>query len=209
MVQVHAGEDLVTGMTEREWDKRLHIKTIGREDEANPNYSPYEPTPYSVLQRLADSGYIKRRNHLLDYGCGKGRVAFFMASVVGCRVTGIDYSQKLIGIAKENRRAASLGDRVTLSCCRAEQYDIEDEDVFFFFNPFSEKVFEGVLRRLRRSRRENPQAMIVICYYPSESYTELLDGADDMRKIDDINCNDLFSGKANLRERIVVYRFID
>lgn len=40
-------------MNEREWDKRLHIKTIGREDESNPDYSPYEPTPYSVLERLA------------------------------------------------------------------------------------------------------------------------------------------------------------
>ena len=196
-------------MTEREWDKRLHIKTIGREDEDNPNYSPYEPTPYAVLQQLADSGYIKRRNHLLDYGCGKGRVAFFMASAIGCRVTSIDYSQKLIDIAKENRRAAALGDRVMLSCCRAEQFEIGDEDVFFFFNPFSEKVFEGVLRRLRRSRRANPRAMTVICYYPSEAYAERLDAADDMEKIDDIDCNDLFSGKANLRERIVVYRSID
>ena len=89
-------------MTEREWDKRLHIKTIGREDEDNPHYSPYEPTPYSVLQRLADSGHIGRKDHLLDYGCGKGRVAFFMAATVGCRVTGIDHSQKLIDMAKEN-----------------------------------------------------------------------------------------------------------
>ena len=86
-------------MTEREWDKRLHIHTIGREDEADPNYSPYEPTPYSVLERLADSGHIGRKSHLLDYGCGKGRVAFYMASIVGCRVTGIDHSQKLIDIA--------------------------------------------------------------------------------------------------------------
>ena len=90
-----------------------------------------------------------------------------------------------------------------------KKYEIGDEDVFFFFNPFSEKVFEGVLRRLRRSWRANPRAMTVICYYPSEAYTELLDAADDLRKIDDIDCNDLFSGKANLRERIAVYRFID
>ena len=66
------------------------------------HYSPYEPTPYSVLQRIADSGHIHRRDHLLDYGCGKGRVAFFMASAVGCRVTGIDHSRKLIDIAKGN-----------------------------------------------------------------------------------------------------------
>ena len=101
-------------MNDREWDKRLRIRTIGREDEANANYSPYEPTPYSVLQRLADSGHVRRKNHLLDYGCGKGRVAFFMASVVGCRVTGIDHSEKLIAAARENRRACRAGDHVAL-----------------------------------------------------------------------------------------------
>ena len=95
-------------MTDREWDKRLYIRTIGREDEDNPHYSPYEPTPYSVLERLADSGFVKRCDHLLDYGCGKGRVAFYMASIVGCRVTGIDHSAKLIDIAKENRRTSHL-----------------------------------------------------------------------------------------------------
>lgn len=107
-------------MTEREWDKCLRIKTIGREDEANANYSPYEPTPYAVLQRLADSGTIHRKDHLLDYGCGKGRGVFFMASVVGCRVTRIDHSRKLIDMAKENRKSSHLGDRVMLRCCLAE-----------------------------------------------------------------------------------------
>ena len=193
-------------MTEREWDKRLRIRTIGREDEADPHYSPYEPTPYAVLQRLADSGCIKRKDHLLDYGCGKGRVAFFMASVVGCRVTGIDRSQKLIDTAIENRRASRLGDRITLKCCLAEQYEIADENVFFFFNPFSEKVFGSVLRRLERSWMERPRALSVICYYPSEAYVHCLDG---LQQIDEIDCRDLFSGKSDPRERIVVHRFAE
>lgn len=187
-------------MTEREWDKRLHIRTIGREDEANPHYAPYEPTPYAVLQRLADSGHVKRRDHLLDYGCGKGRVAFFMGAVVGCRATGIDQSQKLIDIAKENRRAARLGDRVSLFCALAEQYEPQGENVFFFFNPFSEKVFEGVLRRL--ARRE---AGKLICYYPSEAYIARLDLAPEFERVDTIDCRDLFNGKDE-RERLVVYR---
>ena len=184
-------------MNDREWDKRLHIRTIGREDEANANYSPYEPTPYSVLQRLADSGHIRRKQHLLDYGCGKGRVAFFMASELGCRVTGIDYSQKLIDIAMENRRTSRLGDRVRLICARAEQYALQDEDVFFFFNPFSEKIFESVLRRLARETT-------VICYYPSEAYLQCLDGVGEW--VDDIDCNDLFNGRNNPRERLVGYK---
>jgi len=192
-------------MNDREWDKRLHIKTIGREDESNRNYSPYEPTPYSVLERLAKSGHIRRKDRLLDYGCGKGRVALFMASVVGCRATGIDHARKLIDIAVENRRSARLGDRVTFSCCRAEQYEIRDENVFFFFNPFSEKIFEGVLRRISRSRQESPRALTVICYYPSEAYLQCLDATPEMKRLDDIDCNDLFSSQS-ARERIVVYR---
>ena len=36
--------------------------------------------------------------------------AFFMASEIGCRVTGIDHSQKLIDISNENRKSACLGD---------------------------------------------------------------------------------------------------
>ena len=193
-------------MTEREWDRRLRIRTIGREDESDPNYSPYEPTPYAVLQRLADSGCLRRRNRLLDYGCGKGRVAFFMASVVGCRVTGIDKSQKLIDIANENRRATRLGDRVTLCCCLAEQYDIRDEDAFFFFNPFSEKVFAGVLRRIVRSGLERPRPLTVACYYPSDEYMQCLGGVPELAPVADIDCNDLFGGRHNPRERIVIYR---
>lgn len=191
-------------MTEREWDKRLHIKTIGREDESSANCSPYEPTSYSVLERLADSGHITRKTRLLDYGCGKGRAAFFLASVIGCRVTGVDYSQKLIDIAKENRRTSKLGDRVTLACCRAEQYEIGDENAFFFFNPFSEKIFESVLRRLHQANAKAPRDMKLICYYPSEAWLQCLDSYD---MIDDIDCGDLFNGR-DPREHIAVYRLV-
>ena len=187
-------------MTEREWDKRLHIRTIGREDEDNPHYSPYEPTPYSVLQRLTDSGHIGRKDWLLDYGCGKGRVALFMASVVGCRVTGIDYSRKLIDMAKENRKSSGLGDRVMLKCCLAEQYEARDENVFFFFNPFSGKVFEGVVRKL--VTRDSGK---LILYYPSEEYMTWLNLMPEVEHIDIIDCGDLFNGK-NDRERIEVFR---
>ena len=60
-------------MNEIEWDKKLKIHTIGRDDFGADEYHfPYEPTPYSVLTRLAESGYIDSRNILVDYGCGKG-----------------------------------------------------------------------------------------------------------------------------------------
>lgn len=57
---------------DNKWDKLLHIKTMGRDDSQSDQYRyPYEPTPYSVLQRLANTGLIRKNNMLLDYGCGK------------------------------------------------------------------------------------------------------------------------------------------
>ena len=90
---------------DRLWDRTLHIQTAGRENEQGTKFMPYEPTPYSVLTRLADSGLITPHDHVLDYGCGKGRVAFFLASRIGCHVTGIDRSRKLVTVAEENRTA--------------------------------------------------------------------------------------------------------
>ena len=40
---------------ENQWDKLLQIKTTGRdESRADEYHHPYEPTPYCVLERLAE-----------------------------------------------------------------------------------------------------------------------------------------------------------
>ena len=47
---------------ENTWDKLLQIKTTGRDDSNSDQYHyPYEPTPYSVLERLANSGLIRKK----------------------------------------------------------------------------------------------------------------------------------------------------
>lgn len=47
-------------MNDYQWDKKLRINTAGRDDShADEYHYPYEPTPYSVLERLAESGLIK------------------------------------------------------------------------------------------------------------------------------------------------------
>ena len=41
---------------ESRWDKLLNIRTMGRDDTHADQYRyPYEPTPYSVLERLANA----------------------------------------------------------------------------------------------------------------------------------------------------------
>ena len=81
---------------DNKWDKLLHIKTMGRDDSQSDQYRyPYEPTPYSVLQRLANTGLIRKNNMLLDYGCGKGRVDFFLSYQTRCRCLGVEYDERI------------------------------------------------------------------------------------------------------------------
>ena len=45
---------------ELRWDKLLQIQTGGRDDtNADQYHHPYEPTPYCVLERLAESGFFR------------------------------------------------------------------------------------------------------------------------------------------------------
>lgn len=89
---------------ESRWDKLLNIRTMGRDDTHADQYRyPYEPTPYSVLERLANAGYIRKGNILLDYGCGKGRVDFFLSYQTRCKSIGIEYDERIYEKAAENK----------------------------------------------------------------------------------------------------------
>ena len=89
---------------ETTWDKLLKIRTMGRDDSNSDQYHyPYEPTPYSVLERLANSGLIRKTNILLDYGCGKGRVDFFMSYQTRCKSIGIEYDERIWQKAMQNK----------------------------------------------------------------------------------------------------------
>ena len=62
--------------SEQEWEQVLQIKTAGRDDSrSDTEHHPYEPTDYCVLERLANSGHIRKKNTLIDYGSGN-RVSF-------------------------------------------------------------------------------------------------------------------------------------
>lgn len=101
-------------MNEEKWDRLLQIRTSGRDDSHADQYRyPYEPTPYCVLERLADSGYLRKGNTLLDYGCGKGRVEFFLSWQTRCRSIGIEYDERIYEKAVENQKRAAAAGRVT------------------------------------------------------------------------------------------------
>ena len=187
-------------------DKLLRIKTTGRDDSRADQYRyPYEPTPYSVLEQLANSGYIGKKNTLVDYGCGKGRVDFFMAYQTRCKTIGVEYDERIYASAMENQKTAVSGNRTKFVLGKAEHYDIPDEaDRFYFFNPFSVELLQKVMNKIQESYYENPREMLLFFYYPSDEYVSYLMTNEYVSFYDEIDCRDLFEGNDS-RERILIF----
>ena len=193
-------------MTDHEtaWDERLGIKTIGRDDTNADEYRyPYEPTPYCVLERLADSGLIREGDTVLDYGCGKGRVGFFLAHQTGAKSIGIEYDERICKDALENQKTACAGAEFVLS--RAEEYPVpETVTGCYFFNPFSVEILHTVLARIMESWYEHPRDVFLFFYYPSDEYVSHLMTVEELEFYDEIECDDLFEGYEE-RERILIF----
>lgn len=192
--------------SETRWDKLLKIKTSGRDDSRSDQYRyPYEPTPYSVLERLANSGYIRKKNVLLDYGCGKGRVELFMAYQTRCHAIGIEYDDRIFETACENKNSGISGERTTFLLENAEHYQVPTEvDRVFFFNPFSIEILRKVIAAVTASCYEKSRELLLFFYYPQDEYISYLMTVDELMFVEEIDCRDLFDGE-NPRERIVIF----
>ncbi|MGN0359474.1 MAG: SAM-dependent methyltransferase [Hominisplanchenecus sp.] len=191
---------------ETRWDKLLQIRTMGRDDSSADQYRyPYEPTPYSVLERLADSGRIRKGNTLLDYGCGKGRVDFFLSYQTRCRSIGIEYDRRIYEKAMQNKETAVGSARVSFELANAEHFSVPGTvDRFYFFNPFSVEILKKVISRILDSWYDNERSMQLFFYYPSDEYISWLMTVDELLFSDEIDCRDLFPGN-DPREKIVIF----
>lgn len=164
---------------ESRWDKLLNIRTMGRDDTHADQYRyPYEPTPYSVLERLANAGYIRKGNILLDYGCGKGRVDFFLSYQTRCKSIGIEYDERIYEKAAENKKYAVSSGRV--------------------------EILRKVMARILESYYAEPRRIQLFFYYPSDEYISYLMTVEELMFTDEIVCMDLFPGE-DPREKIAIF----
>ena len=189
------------------YDKLLKIKTSGRDDLRADTYRyPYEPTPYEVLERLASSGYIGKKDVVLDYGCGKGRVEFFLSYQTRAKTIGIEYDETIYAKALENQKSAAVGGKTVFLLQNAENYEVlEEVNRCYFFNPFSAELLRKVMARILDSFYANPREILLFFYYPSEEYISYLMTMDQLVFLDEIDCRDLFNGK-DQRESILIFQ---
>ena len=80
-------------MKEKYYDKLLNINTMGNQNwnKTSTHNHPYQPTLYIALEELFENYTLSEEDHIVDFGCGMGRLNFFAnsQSLVSCAGTAI------------------------------------------------------------------------------------------------------------------------
>lgn len=201
-------------MDEQYYEKLLNIKTSGKQvwDKKNIHYHPYEPTLYTALDILFEDYDLKKNDHIVDFGCGKGRLNFYINYLYKSYVTGIEMNEMFYYKALENKnnylkKNKKSIDKINFECCLAQDYKIQTSDnKFYFFNPFSIQIFIKVVENILISFDENPRNIDIILYYPSKDYIYFLEYMTQFILLKNILIPKL--NNKDERERFVIYRLL-
>ena len=195
-------------MSAKKYDRELGIRTVGlREWSGQSHYNRYEATPYEALDTLFRSYTLKRHKRVVDFGCGRGRVAFyihrrFKVSVVGVEAHDKTYDEALSNKASYRVKAKHISAPIRLKYGLAEHYEVKPQDsCFYFFNPFSSEVFKKVLANIVASFEKVPRTIDLVLYYPLAEYKKEVKKYP-FRKINKVRV----PGAEDHHEKFIIYR---
>lgn len=180
---------------EKQYDQKFQIRTVGlrewRNDDAN-KYNRYEATPYEALEVLLNNYTVPENSKLVDFGSGRGRVAFFFHDNLHIPVTGIEANDKTFEEALKNkqtyrRKREHIKAPITFEYALAEHYEVQhDDNLFYFFNPFSVQIFKRVVTNIIHSLKEYERKADLILYYPLPDFVHFLKRHTRFEKINKI-----------------------
>jgi len=189
-------------------DKDLCIETEEIQTDGKDTYycHRYEPTPYEVLDELFTFYTPEKMDVFVDYGCGMGRLNFYIEKRYSLSSTGVEYSPVYYEKALENKKTYNGSkDKIHFVNCKAEDYLVsKNETVFYFFNPFSPEIFHAVINRILDSFEKYPRTITLILYYPEDDTIFYLERHTTFERIDEIAASDAVY--KDRRERFCLYR---
>ncbi|WP_318616595.1 class I SAM-dependent methyltransferase [Sporosarcina sp. YIM B06819] len=199
-------------MNDKEYDRLLRIKTVGTREWQNqsPHYNRYEATPYLALEELFRDYELERTDGVVDFGCGKGRLAFYLHHRFQVSVTGIEMSAQLYQESLENQasykeKLSQISGAIRFDCCLAQDYAVElTDNRFYFFNPFSIQIFRKVIDTILRSVEKKKRTVDVVFYYPTAAYIEFIETETPFELIKEVKVPGLYEQNDN--ERFLVFR---
>ena len=165
------------------YERLFNIKTTGEQQGfyESHHYNRYEATSYFALETLFKEYTLSSNDCIVDFGCGKGRLSFYINYYYNCKITGIEMNNNYFDICINNKKNYLKNynkekNKIEFLNIFAEEYEISSTDnKFYFFNPFSVQLFMKVINNILISLEKSPRDIDLILYYPSDEYIYYLE----------------------------------
>ncbi len=147
----------------------------------------YRPSSWTVLRHVFKQLRITGDDVFVDYGSGMGRVLIIAAREPFKRVIGVEMSEELNDVARENldRNRDRLRCDVDVISADATQWEVPDElTIAYFYCPFPPHVFEEVLKQLFASLERRPRPLRLVYFFMSAPDRELLMATGRAKELD-------------------------
>jgi len=110
-----------------------------------------------------------RQSTFIDFGCGKGAAILLASQYEFRKYIGVEYSPVLAEECKSNiqRFSKRTGRAINhdIICCDATKYQVPPEvNVFYFFNPFNEEIFDLILMNIEESLKTNARDILILYF---------------------------------------------
>jgi SAM-dependent methyltransferase len=168
---------------EHRFEKKLNIETTGScffkdTTSAHNDNLGYQPAAYLYLKQIVQRLKIKPEDKAIDFGCGKGRAVCYLAMFNPKKVVGVEINQEMIDIARRNLKALALTTPPPIELIQQDAacFEIQDENIFFFFNPFGPKTLQTVIENIKNSLILRPRRISIVYYSPV--YRNIIDKQD-------------------------------
>lgn len=131
------------------------------------NNYPYCTGSQKEMFPLLDRCHMDIKNSgIFDVGCGKGGSLVTFLDYGFDKVGGIEYEEKLFSVLQDNLKKLGVEEKVSVihGDAAALTEELDEYNYFYFFDPFSDLIYEKVVERIKESveRRKRQIYMIVI-----------------------------------------------
>lgn len=170
-----------------ETNNEAELADLSINSENRENGTQYQASRVVPLRKLFKNiqSKIPKNSVLVDLGSGKGRVLLIAAEFGFHCVKGVEFARELVEIAKRNCQTYKIRTRTPAEFqifhSDVVNYQIDDQDnVFFFFNPFDHKIMSQVKANIFKSLENSPRKIWIIYFNPKYENVFAVDDAFEL-----------------------------
>lgn len=112
---------------------RLAMERAGLRRRHDDSLGPFLSTPDELVRPLLDVGGIGPDDHVVDIGCGDGRIVVAAAEHARCRAVGVERSDDLVERARRRAADHGVGDLVDIVQGDGLTVDVDDATLVVMF----------------------------------------------------------------------------